>query len=130
MKPGLRSCSRLAAAVTITLTLTVALVGCGPSTPAFPDRQPGARAPLSSTCDPIDPSRCALPWPSNTFTVADASTKTGLKLAIDRRALLGGEDVSFLNVADGFSRMSPMMTAFPGALSQDSLGSGADTAMR
>ncbi|MBX5480460.1 MAG: hypothetical protein IRZ16_01230 [Myxococcaceae bacterium] len=103
---------------------------CGPGDPTFRDRAPGERAPLTAACDPIDPSRCALPWPSNTFTVADPSTPTGLKLALERKALPSADEVAFLNLADGFSRLSPLLTAFPGSIDPSSVGGGDDTAIR
>ncbi len=38
-------------------------------------------------CDPIHPSHCALPWPSNQYLVADATTKTGLRLQFGANTL-------------------------------------------
>lgn len=88
-----------------------------------PFRLPGERAPLSAACDDLDPLRCLLPWPSNTFTVADPSTETGLRLRIEASSLvLSEDDPAFANLADGFSRVTPLVTAFPGklaALSKD-----------
>jgi len=33
-------------------------------------------------CDPLTPSYCAFPYPNDYYTVADASTVTGLRLAL------------------------------------------------
>lgn len=107
-----------------------AQVACGPTPPAFPDREPGVRAPLSAQCDATDATRCALPWPSNTFAVADETTPTGLKLALDFKTLPSLDEVTYLNHADGFSRLSPLLAGFPGRLSPDSLGAGEGTALR
>ena len=97
--------------------LALLLAGCGPTTPLSPrDRTPGERAPLTATCDAADPVRCALPFPSNTCARADDTTRTGLRLAFDGSALTVREDASLLNHADGFSRASPLLTAFPAAV--------------
>jgi len=74
--------------------------------------------------------RCALPFPSNTFARADDTTRTGLRLAFDGSALTVREDASLLNHADGFSRASPLLTAFPTAVDAASLGSGDGAALR
>lgn len=78
----------------------------------YPDREPGAREPLSASCDDADPFLCLLPWPSNTFTVNDDQTETGLRVAIDDAELFVIDDASSLNVADGFSPVSPLMFGF------------------
>ena len=75
-------------------------------------RSPGERAPLTATCDALDPTRCLLPWPSNTFTVADDRTETGLRLAIEADALSTDDDPAPLNLADGFSRITGVATGF------------------
>ena len=70
------------------LALSLALCACGPAAPApVVDRAPGERTPLTARCDAADPVRCALPFPSNTFARADATTRTGLRLALDGSAL-------------------------------------------
>ena len=40
------------------------------------DRRP-APPPSVSSCDPLDPSLCLLPFPNDYFTVADPTTPTG-----------------------------------------------------
>ncbi|MEM7152038.1 MAG: hypothetical protein AAF799_04310 [Myxococcota bacterium] len=76
-------------------------------------------------CDPLAPSYCGFPFPSNVYTVVDESTATGrrLQLGLD----LMPEDYFGLkpspgpwNRADGFSASSAIMTHFPG-LTQSSL---------
>jgi hypothetical protein len=115
----------------LSLPLSAALAACGPSTPApIRDREPGERAPLTAKCDPADPVRCALPFPSNTFARAAATARTGLRLAFDGSALTVREDTSLVNHADGFSRASPLLTAFPSAVDPASLGSGDTAALR
>ena len=47
------------------------------------DRLEGERTPNSAPCDDLDPTHCLLPWPSNTYTVIDESSETGLRLAVE-----------------------------------------------
>ena len=80
---------------------------------AVADRAPGERRARTSTCDPIDPNRCALPFPSSAFVREDPSSETGLRVSIEDPSLPGGEDEArFLNLANGFSRLSPVVTFF------------------
>ncbi|APR84979.1 Hypothetical protein A7982_10328 [Minicystis rosea] len=99
------------------------LAGCSESatTPdggggSLPERQPNARAPLTAPCDDMDPTRCLLPWPSNTFTVADANTKTGLRVKVEKSSLIAPDDPSTLSRADGFSRVTPIVAGFAAAI--------------
>lgn len=81
---------------------------------AVVDRVAGVRAPLTAACDDIDPVRCLLPWPSNTFARVDPTTETGLRVAVEASSLAVPEDdVTWLNVADGFSRVTGVVTAMP-----------------
>ena len=76
-------------------------------------------------CDPIAPSVCGFPFPSNVYTVADDSTPTGRRLELSR-ALLPASYYGVSpspqpwNQGDGFSASSAIMTHFPG-LTQSSL---------
>ncbi len=80
---------------------------------ALPSRTPGERMPLTADCDDQDLERCILPFPSSRFTQLDPDTETGLRLAIEPGSLLGApDDPTFLNTHDGFSRITPVMTAF------------------
>ncbi len=85
------------------------------------DRLSGVRAPLSASCDAQDALRCLLPWPSNAFTVPDASSATGLRLALAPEALPIDDDPSFLNLAEGFSRITGLAAGFEAALDESSL---------
>lgn len=77
------------------------------------DRQPGERAPLTAECDDQDGFRCVLPFPSSTFMTADASLPTGVRVAVTDSILPGGDDdATFMNSADGFSRITPVITGF------------------
>lgn len=73
----------------------------------------GSRSP----CDPLDPSMCLLPFPSDHFVVADESTATGVQVAIEEAAAPVNRDgVKTLprawNTRDGWSISSPMMVFF------------------
>ena len=84
-------------------------------------------APVSTNvgCDPIDPAACLLPFPNDFFTVADATTDTGLRVNFSPLAMPrsgaevteGGEgkpvDPTEWNRNDGFSPGSPVITLVP-----------------
>lgn len=103
----------------------LALAACGaesspvthtsnPGKPRFQvsERPMGTRAPRTAACDTMDERRCLLPWPSSTFTKVDATSPTGIRVAIDPSSVLAGDDPASLNIADGFSRASSLATAF------------------
>ncbi|MCU0656814.1 MAG: hypothetical protein MUF64_16640 [Polyangiaceae bacterium] len=100
----------------------LALAACSdeeppPASPSFSaqPRDPADRTPRTAPCDEADPRRCLLPWPSSTFTRADPSSATGLRLAVEASSLFSsGDDPATLNLADGFSRVTPLATMFPG----------------
>src|SRR6185437_2117430 len=77
-----------------------------------PDRQPGVRAPLTAACGDMDTVACLLPWPSSTFMVADKSTETGVRVQIAKSSLIAPDDPWSINLANGFSRVTPLVTAF------------------
>jgi len=109
------------------LLLTTFVVGCaGEVPPRFEvvDRRVGDRTPRSAECDDVDDARCLLPWPSNTYAELDPSTETGLRLAVAVNVLNGRDDPSSLRLADGFSRVSPLLAHFPAPLAQETLENG------
>lgn len=95
---------------------SVLWLGCGADAPQFdiPDRADGVRAPLTAPCDAMDETRCLLPFPSNTFVKKDPASATGIRVQIAADSLPVGDDPFALNRADGFSRVSPLVTAFVG----------------
>ena len=99
-----------------TSLITLFLIGCSGAAdrPVFDvaDRVPGVRAPLTAACDAMDSTRCFLPWPSSVYTAADAHTSTGLRVHIDASSLVAPDDPASINRADGFSRVTPLVTAF------------------
>ncbi|MBU6282813.1 hypothetical protein KGQ64_11275 [bacterium] len=70
------------------------------------------------SCEILDPSLCVLPFPSNRFTVADASTDTGLRVAFAETTLPANAqgvhiDPTQWNRNDGFSPGAQMTTLVP-----------------
>lgn len=97
----------------------------GDTTFQVTERSAGERAPRTAACDDdADPTGCLLPWPSSALTALDPASPTGVRLAVQASSLEAEDDVTSLNRADGFSRMTPIMTGFdvdldppePGAL--------------
>lgn len=80
-----------------------------------PPANPSTPAESSSlSCDPLDLTECALPFPSSYHLVADKSTTSGWKVNLPLQSFLplkGGlsMDLSFANELDGFGTMTPMM---------------------
>ncbi len=70
-------------------------------------------------CDPLDAAHCLYPWPNDFFTVPDASTATGRRLALEAavmpRNVAGiSIDPSDANRNDGFSPGNLIVTKVPG----------------
>jgi hypothetical protein len=69
-------------------------------------------------CDPLNPTECALPWPSNLYLEADSTRATGYTLAFGPTTL----PANFRNVPvspepfrrlDGYSVQTPIITHWP-----------------
>jgi len=87
----------------------------GPSTTAAED----AILTEALVCDPLDERACLLPWPNDGFTVPDATTATGRRLAIDPESTPSNAagvhiDPTDQNRADGFSPGSAVLALVPG----------------
>jgi hypothetical protein len=70
-------------------------------------------------CDPLDTTRCMLPFPSNAYTVADSATDTGLRVAFPAEGMPSNEagvqvDPTEWNRNDGFSPNTPLLTYMAG----------------
>ncbi len=96
------------------------LAACEPSFVVV-DREADDRTPLSAECDALDDARCFLPWPSNTFTVSDPSSPTGLRVSLNAALINRRDDASAFARADGFSRVSPVLTAFDAPLDESTI---------
>ena len=74
---------------------------------------------ITGACDDLDPADCLLPFPNDRFTVPDASTDTGRRVAFDLlsmpRNVVGVPiDPTEWNRNDGFSPSTPVLTYVPG----------------
>ncbi|MFO0661136.1 MAG: hypothetical protein U0165_15080 [Polyangiaceae bacterium] len=75
---------------------------------------------LDTDCDPIDPTQCGFPYPSNVYLKDDSSTKTGKSIAFGATTLPKVKqakhmDPSFYTKYDGFSPGSTILAHFPNA---------------
>ena len=75
---------------------------------------------LDQACDPLVPSHCGFPFPSNVYLTTDASTKSGYRVAFPKAALpaiagAGHVDPGPFALSDGFSAGQAPMTDLPGA---------------
>lgn len=65
-------------------------------------------------CDPIAPSYCAFPYPSNVFTVPDAEATTGRRLQLSVSAFPAATNEPWERL-DGFSPSAAISVHLPGA---------------
>ncbi len=107
--------------------LILLLAGCGTDPGkntavedvAVTPREAGARQARTADCDLVDDQRCMLPFPSSAYLAADAGSNTGLRVQVQSSSLPGeGDDASYLNIADGFSTVSPVSTMFSSGIDQ------------
>ncbi|MEC9391467.1 MAG: hypothetical protein VX944_15450 [Myxococcota bacterium] len=94
--------------------LLLLLLGCGTksSDPASTDTGAGT---VDRDCDPIAPSRCALPYPSTYFMREEAASPTGWRIALGETTFPANIDgvqpsPEFINEKDGFSPVTPVIT--------------------
>ena len=93
----------------------------GPATPVRDAARTGTDKALEAAgiCDPTDHAACLLPFPNDSFTVADSTTKTGRRinlspLATPRNVAGKPIDPTEWNRNDGWSPGTPVMTSVPG----------------
>jgi len=98
------------------LVLTLSLLSCKDK--GATDDSGGAVAdPPRGDCDPVDPSLCLLPFPSDFFLADDGSSQTGYRVAYGPTSLPMNidelqVDPALWNERDGWSINSPMMLYF------------------
>lgn len=63
----------------------------------------------SDACDPIDPSMCALPWPSNLYLEADTKTETGVNLQFKKGTLPLNTKPDTWHSLDGYGLSTSIM---------------------
>ncbi len=71
-----------------------------------------------ATCDDLDPTACAFPWPSNLYLAPDQSRATGYRLQFDDESLpknIPGRHVApeLFEHLDGYDLGVPIMVRFP-----------------
>lgn len=97
-------------------------VGTDAGMQADASTQTDAGAPAPAACDPLQPIRCFLPYPSSHFLAEDSSTETGFRVNLTNdivpENVQGNAPASLRswNDFDGFSPMTSIMTAFAGEL--------------
>lgn len=79
---------------------------------------PPPTQPLPPGCDPLDEYRCALPWPSNLFLVADEARPTGATLTfgpetLPQNAFGDHVDPSAYRRMDGYGVAVPLVLHLP-----------------
>ena len=82
--------------------------------------------PRTGSCDPVDPTACLLPWPSDSYTRVDPTTTTGLRLDLPAEGMptnVSGKsiDPGEWNRNDGFSPATIPQIVIPDV---DPVGSG------
>jgi hypothetical protein len=77
------------------------------------ERVPGETRPLTARCDDSEPMSCFLPWPSSRFLALNEEAETGVRVTLADDVLPPPEDLAALNVADGFSRITPLVIPAP-----------------
>ncbi|MBK9263358.1 MAG: hypothetical protein IPM54_26585 [Polyangiaceae bacterium] len=112
----------------LSLLAAVFLAGCGEESPTFtaPDRAESARAPQTAACGDPGELRCLLPWPSSAYTEIDPTTETGLRLSVQTSSLQVDDDPRSYALADGFSRLTPIMVGFGAAIDPSSIAASSD----
>ncbi|MEY3014598.1 MAG: hypothetical protein RIT45_3333 [Pseudomonadota bacterium] len=105
-----------------TLLASLGLGGCG-SDDADKDSDAETAAKLPATdpdpsCDPLQPSYCALPFPSSRFLAEDAATETGYRVAFTDTTLPANKQglhilPKAMNRLDGFGVSGGILVHFP-----------------
>jgi hypothetical protein len=88
------------------------------STPADAATEAAVKAAVEGSpagCDPLDTTRCFLPFPSNAFTSTDTATDTGLRVSFTKEGMPSNAagvvmDPTEWNRNDGFSPNTPLLT--------------------
>lgn len=96
----------------VTITDGATTDGSSPDAGGLPATDP------NPDCDPLQPSWCALPWPSNRFLAEDKTTKTGHRLKLGAKTLPANAQgvhvaPAKLNRFDGYGVSSALMVHFP-----------------
>lgn len=109
----------------LVLVGVAAVAACdSPAGPELPDIQPG--------CNPLIGDDCLSPFPSSVYQVDDASTATGVRMAVVQSALPAPNDVPLdaarINAHDGVSPSTPFVVYFAAGVDATQLPSEATLA--
>ncbi|MCA9664436.1 MAG: hypothetical protein KC503_02575 [Myxococcales bacterium] len=118
----------------LVLLLAIGATACSDDSPNKPsdagpdtgDGPSGDSGPVPAHCNPLDPTHCALPWPSSFYLKEDTTTPTGFRVNYTAEALpISGKgkmlDVSAWNRKDGFSPSVQPVAYFDKGVSGDGL---------
>ncbi|MEM9694617.1 MAG: hypothetical protein AAGA56_18855, partial [Myxococcota bacterium] len=122
--------SRLPSVVTLVLFGCTAMVGCEADDGAGAVGPPRVAEPAPAVdwphldCDPLVPSFCAYPWPSNVYTVAAEDTVTGRRVSLRPGTIPDGDNGAITNpdkfpFGDGFSPSAALLAQLPGVSLND-----------
>src|SRR5690349_8220867 len=75
---------------------------------------------LDTDCDPLVPTKCGYPFPSNVYLTDDPKTVTGKHVAFGKYTLpfikgIGNTNPDVFAISDGFSPGAAALTELPGA---------------
>jgi hypothetical protein len=106
-----------------TTTGTGGSSGTGGSTTGTGGNGTGAGPLLDKDCDPLVPSQCGFPFPSDVYLEANATTKTGKHVVFRKNTLplivgTGHIDPKTWLDSDGFSAGTRVITDLPGAVAK------------
>jgi hypothetical protein len=104
----------------LVLGFLLPLGACSTASPAANPEPTGGVPLLGADCDPLVPSHCGFPMPSNVYLVDDAQTVTGKRVAFGQTTLPGytadtHTDPNGFRDLDGFSPGQAILTDMPGA---------------
>lgn len=106
----------LASISTLLFSGALVLGGCSDDEKTIIDNDNNNNEELDLDCDPIDPSECALPWPSNLYLVDDTTTPTGARLQFGETTLPEGRQQISPDPwtdLDGYGVSTPIMFKAP-----------------
>jgi hypothetical protein len=93
----------------------------------------GGGSDIPAECNPLGEAHCAMPWPSSAYLEADATTPTGVRVALPVEAMpINGDGIAIdptpFNRHDGFSPSGAIIAAFPGGVADQGLPGAEDPA--
>jgi hypothetical protein len=115
------ACLALGAGCSTSSNTSTSSSSSGGMTCPTPPAPPADAAPLlAAACDPLVPTQCGYPFPSNVYLVPSTTTTTKMHVAIPAEAMpqtttMGRVDPALVADSDGFSPGQGIITHLPGA---------------